>query len=123
MLSTNLLLTVLSLSSVGYANDDMNAIIQAAKNNGCQGEDFRILLSIRKAENGPKGRELESFNPAVARLCREHPDQTLFIQASWCSATIVKNRKRWLGVAETKTLLRILVVSTAQSVAAMTPKD
>ncbi len=67
---------------------EYKVIKQAADRNQCYGDDFIILLAIRKAENGRKGLEFGVMHPRAI-------DTNLDIQAGWCAATIVKNRVRW----------------------------
>ena len=66
--------------------DEETIIRRAAERNGCRGEDYRILLAIRKAENGPDGYEFG---------VRAVKGTNLETQAAWAAATIMKNRKRW----------------------------
>lgn len=66
---------------------ELEIIKRAAVRNNCKGEDYRILLAIRKAENGRAGLEFGIM----------HPDANdLDSQAGWAAATIVKGRRRWL---------------------------
>jgi len=66
---------------------ELEIIKRAALRNDCNGPDFRILLAIRRQENGPPGLEFGIM----------HPDANdLDSQAGWAAATIVKNRRRWL---------------------------
>jgi len=67
---------------------ELPAIRRAAERNNCRGDDFLILLAIRKAENGRAGREFGIMHPAAI-------DTDLETQAAWAAATIVKNRQRW----------------------------
>ena len=60
----------------------------AAERNNCRGDDFIILLAIRKAENGRAGCEFGIKHPKAW-------DTTLDKQAGWAAATVVKNRTRW----------------------------
>lgn len=62
-------------------------IKKAAERNGCRGEDYLILLAIRKAENGRKGCEFGVKGKAWGT--------DLNTQAAWAAATIVKNRGRY----------------------------
>ncbi|MGA1979495.1 MAG: hypothetical protein ABSG99_02865 [Sedimentisphaerales bacterium] len=75
--------------------DELEIIARAAERNNCRGDDFLILLAIRRAENGGPGREFGIKH----RLCRaaieREPQRSLDIQAGWAAATIVKNRCRW----------------------------
>lgn len=68
---------------------EFRVISIAAERNDCRGDDFLILLAIRKAENGLSGREFGILHPRAI-------DTNLDIQAGWCAATIVKNRVRWV---------------------------
>jgi hypothetical protein len=73
-----------------WANSgEFATICIAADRNDCYGDDFLILLAIRKAENGRPGREFGILHPRAI-------DTNLDIQAGWCAATIVKNRVRWV---------------------------
>lgn len=75
--------------------DELRIIAEAADRNNCRGDDFTILLAIRRAENGGWGKEFGIRH----RLCRaaiaRQPQRSLDIQAGWAAATIVKNRRRW----------------------------
>ena len=74
-------------SASGFFDEHELSIIQkAAERNDCYGDDFLILLAIRKAENG---RDKLAFG-----IMNEKAD-TFDKQAGWCAATIVKNRGRW----------------------------
>ena len=70
-------------------------ITKAAERNNCRGDDFIILLAIRKIENGRPGREFGILNQRCQAEIDESPDDSLNIQAGWAAATIVKNRHRW----------------------------
>lgn len=74
---------------------EMPTIIKAAERNNCFDDDFLILLSIRKAENGRSGREFGVLHPRCLLEIEKEPSNSLFIQACWAAATIVKNRQRW----------------------------
>lgn len=67
---------------------ELPVIRQAAERNNCTGDLLTVLLAIRKAENGPPGREF-------GVLSAKAKDTNLAIQAGWCAATIVKNHQRW----------------------------
>ena len=76
-------------SLTDYISESEFVIIEAAaKRNGCEGDDFLILLAIRKAENGRAGRQFGVMHPDAI-------DTDLDTQAGWAAATIVKNRSRW----------------------------
>ena len=75
--------------------DEFATIAMAAIRNGCRGDDFIILLAVRKAEDGRPGREFGIFHPRCQKQMIKRPDETLDIQAGWAAATIVKNRTRW----------------------------
>ena len=66
---------------------ELPIIRHAALMNNCHGEDFVILLAVRKAENGGPGKEFGVKGKAW--------NTNLRTQAGWAAATIVKNRKRW----------------------------
>ena len=72
-----------------FADQSEYEVIRAAAvRNGCYGDDFIILLAIRKAENGRPGCEFGV----------KHPDAwetNLDTQAGWAAATVVKNRERF----------------------------
>ena len=68
---------------------EMPTIRQAAQRNFCCGDDFLILLAIRKAENGRAGCEFGIMHPKAWST-------DLDTQAGWAAATIIKNRKRWI---------------------------
>jgi len=61
-------------------------IRRAAERNGCYGDDYLILLAIRRAENGGPGRQFGIMDKRA---------NTLDLQAAWCACSIVKARKRW----------------------------
>ncbi len=65
-------------------------IRKAAERNKCRGDDYLILLAIRKAENG-KRREFGVMNPKANNLDR---------QAGWAAATIMNQRKRTPGLCD-----------------------
>ena len=67
---------------------ELPTISRAAERNGCQGDDFPILLAVRKAENGRAGCEFGIKDPQAWNT-------DLNTQAGWAAATIIKNRKRW----------------------------
>jgi len=69
---------------------EYDVIKKAADRNNCTGEDFLILLAIRKAENGGPGREFGILHPDAI-------DTDLNTQAGWAAATVVKNRARWIA--------------------------
>jgi hypothetical protein len=77
------------------SSDELTTIKKAAKRNNCRGDDFLILLAIRRAENGGPGMEFGVKH----RLCRaaieREPQRSLDIQADWAATTIIKNRRRW----------------------------
>jgi hypothetical protein len=75
--------------------DEGPTIIEAALRNVCLGDDFVILLAIRKSENGSAGREFGILHPKCLKQIQKHPEKSLDIQAGWAAATIVKNRIRW----------------------------
>lgn len=60
-------------------------IRRAAIRNGCLGDDYLILLAIRKAENGRKNLEFGVMNPKANNLDR---------QAGFAAATIMAQHKR-----------------------------
>ena len=79
----------LSTRLVGqFCADEYRIIKRAADRNGCRGDDFVILLAIRKAENGRAGCEFGVKHPRAW-------ETNLDTQAGWAAATIVKNRKRF----------------------------
>ncbi len=67
---------------------ELPIITHAAERNDCNGDDFFLLLAIRKQENGRAGCEFGIRHPKAW-------DTNLDIQAGWAAATIIKNRKRW----------------------------
>ena len=69
---------------------EIETIRTAADRNGCYGEDFYILLAIRKAEDGRAGLEFGVMHHRAK-------DTNLDIQAGWSAATIMENRKRFAG--------------------------
>lgn len=72
-----------------YFPGEFETIRRAAIRNGCEGEDFIILLAVRFAENGGPGRQF-------GVLDRRAVDTDLDTQAGWAAATIAKNRQRWI---------------------------
>ncbi len=74
---------------------EIPTIIMAAERNKCYGEDFLILLAIRKAENGRSGREFGVMHPRCLKQIEKEPHRSLDIQTGWAAATIVMNRGRW----------------------------
>lgn len=68
--------------------EEQVVIENAARRNKCFGDDFLILLAIRKAENGRAGLEFGVLDPKAINT-------NLDTQAGWAAATIVKNRTRW----------------------------
>ena len=66
--------------------NEIAAIQKAADRNFCKGKLFSILLSIRKAENGPPGFE---FGVVAAK------GTNLDKQAGYAAATVVKNFARF----------------------------
>ena len=75
--------------------NELPVILRAAERNNCKGDDFLILLAIRKAENGGPGREFGVLHPKCLAEIEIHPQDSLNIQAGWSAATIIKNRLRW----------------------------
>lgn len=76
-------------------------IIKAAERNGIKylSDDWFLLMAIRKAENGGKGREWGIMNPKA---------NTEELQAAWCAATIMKNHKRYGNGAVTEDYISFL---------------
>jgi len=74
---------------------DFNIIYLAAARNKCHGDNFLILLAIRKAEHGRPGLEFGIMHPKCSKQMAKRPGETLDIQAGWAAATITKNRVRW----------------------------
>jgi hypothetical protein len=81
-----IVLLVLCFAGIAEGADDMDVIKRAADRNQCYGNDFRLLLAIRKAENGRSGREWGIMTPRA---------NTFELQAAYAAATIVKNKARW----------------------------
>ena len=73
---------------VETVTDDLSIIRIAAERNGIKygSKNWYILLAIRRAENGPLGKEFGIMNPKANNLDK---------QAGWCAASIVKSRARW----------------------------
>ncbi len=67
-------------------------IRKAAERNGCRGDNYLILLAIRKAENGKLGCEFGVKGKAW--------NTTLDRQAGWAAATIMAQRKRTPGLSD-----------------------
>ncbi len=77
--------------------EELPIIRRAAERNNCIGDNFLLLLAIRKAENGSAGREFGILHPRCLAEIRRRPNCSLNIQAGWAAATIVKNRLRWMA--------------------------
>lgn len=92
-------ITIIAILLLCQTSDEMDIIRAAAQRNNCKGEDFIILLAIRKAENGPPGREFGIMTDGVNNLDK---------QAGWCAATIVKNRKRWIDSGQKQEFIDFL---------------
>lgn len=71
-----------------WDSKELPTIYKAAKRNNCEGENLKILLAIRQAENGRAGREFGVLHPKAVNT-------NLDTQAGWAAATVVKNRARW----------------------------
>lgn len=71
-----------------FDNAEYKTIRQAAERNNCCGDDFLILLAIRKAENGRAGCE---FGVKAKGAWKTDLDT----QAGWAAATVVMNRRRF----------------------------
>ena len=67
---------------------ELSTIKAAAMRNNCHGEDFTLLLAIRKAENGGSGKEFGIKHPKAW-------DTSLDVQAGWAAATIMQHHKRY----------------------------
>ena len=78
-----------------YFKDEYKVILDAAKKNNLASEDYDLLFSIRKSENGGKGREFGIIHPKCEAEMAKRPNDTLSIQAGWAANTIRKNRARW----------------------------
>jgi len=76
-----------------YFVDEFDTILKAANRNDCTGDLFLILLSIRRAESGPKGLEFGVMHPKAKYT-------NLDTQAGWAAATVVKNYQRWLNAGK-----------------------
>ena len=71
-----------------FSQKEIDIIENAAKRNNCSGENFIILLSIRKSENGKSGNEF-------GIKCPKHINTNLDGQAACAAVTIINNRERW----------------------------
>ena len=78
-----------------HFKDEYEVILNAAKRNNLNPQDYDLLFAIRKSENGGKGREFGIISPKCDMEMKKRPNETLDIQAGWAAATIVKNRARW----------------------------
>jgi hypothetical protein len=83
-----------------YFKDEYKVILNAAKRNNLAAEDYDLLFSIRKSENGKKRREFGIISDKCDAIMDKRPNDTLDIQAGWAAATIVENRKRWVEAGE-----------------------
>lgn len=77
-----------------FFKNEFDTIFNAALRNDCVGENFVILLAIRKIENGAT-RQFGIIHPKCEKIMKARPNDTLDIQAGWAAATIVKNKRRW----------------------------
>lgn len=84
-----------------FDRKEFNKIKIAAIRNVCHGDDFIILLAIRKAEGGGKGKEFGIKNPKAWNT-------DLDTQAGWAAATVVKNRQRWKDAGQPKPFIEYL---------------
>ncbi len=96
--------------------EELRVIFRAAERNKCRGDDFLLLLAIRKAENGRPSREFGILHPRCLKQIAERPEDSLDIQAGWAAATIGKNRCRWESAIDEHRLTQIQNKSTVQSV-------
>jgi len=71
-----------------FEKEEYDIIKQAADRNNCTGDNFIILLAIRKAENGGPGKEFGIVHPKAWNT-------DLNTQAGWCASTIMRNRERY----------------------------
>jgi len=71
-----------------FEREEYDIIKQAADRNNCAGDDFLILLAVRKAENGGPGKEFGIVHPKAWNT-------DLNTQAGWCASTIIRNRERY----------------------------
>ncbi len=78
-----------------YFKDEYQIILNAAKRNNLDPNDYDLLFAIRKSEAGEHGREFGILHPKCEEEMKKRPNETLDIQAGWAAATIVKNRGRW----------------------------
>lgn len=76
---------------------DLEIIRRAAQRNGCLGDNFSLLLAIRKAEQGSPGNE---FGVRGVR--------GLDKQAGWAAASIIKSRRRWNAAGRPKDFISFL---------------
>ncbi len=83
---------MLFIIAKGEAKTEDAIIRKAAERNGCRGDNYLILLAIRKAENGKPGCELGVKGKAW--------NTNLDTQAGWCAASIVKSRARWIAAGK-----------------------
>lgn len=82
-----LCVSLLTVASIAITGEPEEAIIRrAAARNNCIGDDYWILLAIRKAENGGKGKEFGVKGKAW--------NTCLDTQAGWAAATIMAHHKR-----------------------------
>ena len=78
------------IGTVSIPDEEMRAIQAAVRRNvpevALRPDMVRLLVAIRRAENGGPGRQ---FGILVAEA------NTLDLQAGWCAGTCYKNWKRW----------------------------
>lgn len=78
-----------------YFKNEYQIILNAAKRNNLDPDDYDLLFAIRKSEAGSRGREFGIIHPKCDKEMEKRPNETLDIQAGWAAATIKKNRERW----------------------------
>lgn len=85
-----------SIAGADVAFEDLTVIRKAAHRNHCYGDNFYLLLAIRKAENGGAGREFGIENARCDAIMKKRPSDTLEIQAGWAAASIIKTHSRYI---------------------------
>jgi len=82
-----------------FPKEEVEILFNAANRNKLTVEQAVILFAIRKAENGPKNKELGIMNKKA---------NTFDLQAGWCSSTIKKNYDRWISAGKQESYIEFL---------------
>jgi len=77
---------------LSHNTKELIEIGNVAKEYGLTPDQHKLLLSIRKAENGGPGKEFGVLTPAAMRY-KDNPDMSFKTQARWAAGTIKKRYK------------------------------